>query len=285
MGRVVYKMNKNVKIASISLIAVIIGVILEQITINFFGSQGLSILNNPVLLNAILEIVIMVIPCFVVKKFSNEKFNLRLIGITFHGQMKNIFFGMVIGFANIMVLYLTLWRMKFMSFKGLGFEFYTGSEVIKSVFNVFLIAIFAGICEEIFFRGVLLNYLSKAKGNLLALIVSSVIFAIFHATRYHDFFMLASVFITAIVLGYSFIYTNSLCLGIGIHFAVDFFTNLVGFNEPNLFIINLSDKLNSYSADKIVICGQSIVLIFVFMLIFGLKKVRRGNEYEFKETR
>lgn len=48
-------MNKNVKIASISLIAVIIGIILEQIIINFFCSQGLSILNNPALSNAILE--------------------------------------------------------------------------------------------------------------------------------------------------------------------------------------------------------------------------------------
>lgn len=278
-------MNKNVKIASISLIAVIIGIILEQTIINFFRIHGLSILNNSALSNPILEIVVMVIPCLVVKKFSNEKFHLRLIGITFHGQMKNIFFGIVVGFANIMVLYLTLWGMKFVSFKGLGFEFYTGNEVIKSVFSVFLIAIFAGICEEIFFRGVLLNYLSKAKGNLLALIVSSVIFAIFHATRYHNFFMLASVFITAIVLGYSFIYTDSLCLGIGIHFAVDFFTNLVSLNEPNLFIINLSDKLNSYSADKIVICGQSIVLIFIFMLILGIKKITRRNDYEIKETR
>lgn len=278
-------MNKNVKIASISLIAVIIGIILEQTIIIFFRIHGLSILNNPILQNDILEIVIMVIPCLVVKKFSNQKFNLKLIGITFHGQVKNIFGGMIIGLVDVIVLYLILWKMKFINFKGLGFEFYAGSEVIKSVFNVFLIAIFAGICEEIFFRGVLLNYLSKAKGNLLALIVSSVIFTIFHISRYHDFLMLISVFIMAIVLGYSFIYTNSLCLGIGIHFAVDFFTNLLSLNEPNLFIINLSNKLNSYSFEKIFICGIVIIMIFIFMLIFGVKKIRRGNEYEIKETR
>ncbi|PJI08969.1 MULTISPECIES: CPBP family intramembrane glutamic endopeptidase [Clostridium] len=278
-------MNKNFKIALISLIAVILGIILEQTIINFFRIHGLSILNNPALSNAILEIVVMVIPCLIVKKFSNQKLNLRLIGITFHGQMKNIFFGMAVVFADIMVLYLTFWGMKFMSFKGLGFEFYTGSEVIKSVLSVFLIAIFAGICEEIFFRGVLLNYLSKAKGNLLALILSSIIFTIFHTSRYHDFLMLISVFIMAIVLGYSFIYTNSLCLGIGIHFAVDFFTNLVSLNEPNLFIINLSNKLNSYSFEKIFICGIVIIMIFIFMLIFGVKKIRGENEYELKETR
>lgn len=278
-------MNKNVKIASISLIAVIIGIILEQIIINFFCSQGLSILNNPTLSNAILEIVVMVIPCLVVKKFSNQKFHLRLIGITFRGQVKNIFLGMVIGFADVIVLYLILWKMKFISFKGLGFVFYTGNEVIKSVFNVFLIAIFAGVCEEIFFRGVLLNYLSKAKGKLLALIVSSIIFTIFHTGRYHDFLVLTGVFIMAVVLGYSFIYTKSLCLGIGIHFAVDFFTNLVSLNESNLFIINLSDKVNSYNFEKNFICAQSIMMIFIFMLIFGVRKIRRGNDYELKETR
>ncbi|MFL0249283.1 CPBP family intramembrane glutamic endopeptidase [Clostridium neuense] len=227
----------------------------------------------------------MVIPCLVVKKFSNQKFHLSLIGITFHGQVKNIFLGMIIGFADVIVLYLILWKMKFIRFKGLGFGFYAGSEVIKSVFNVFLIAIFAGICEEIFFRGVLLNYFSKAKGNLLALIVSSVIFTIFHTGRYHDFLVLTGVFIMAVVLGCSFIYTNSLCLGIGIHFAVDFFTNLVSLNEPNFFIINLSDKLNSYNFEKNFICAQSIIMFFIFMLIFGVRKIRRGNDYELKETR
>lgn len=115
--------------------------------------------------------------------------------------------------------------------------------------------------------------------------MSSVIFTIFHTGRYHDFLVLTSVFVMAIVLGCSFIYTNSLCLGIGIHFAVDFFTNLVSLNEPNLFIINLSDKVSSYNFEKNFICAQSIIIIFIFMLILGAKKIIRGNAYELKETR
>ncbi|PJI08970.1 CPBP family intramembrane metalloprotease [Clostridium sp. CT7] len=196
------KLDKNFKIAIMALaLTTIAACIFGGFTL-LMSKTKLELFNNGTVNTLILEIIVTIVPCLVVKKNSGGKFNLELISMKFEGNsLSDLFKGMGISILMITTLVVVLMVTKIISIKGLGFEFAAVNKVIWSIFLVSLVAIFAGICEEIFCRGILLNYLAKWKGEIFALIVSSIIFTAFHITRYQDINSLTNVFLMGIILG------------------------------------------------------------------------------------
>ena len=84
------------------------------------------------------------------------------------------------------------------------------------------VAITAGICEEIIFRGFLLRYLHVFPWTLnltLALLISSVIFGFHHL--YQGAGGVAGTAIVGVLFGLLFVLTGSLLLPIIFHGAID----------------------------------------------------------------
>lgn len=93
-----------------------------------------------------------------------------------------------------------------------------------------VVSLSAGICEEIVFRGFLINYLIAVLPDsqwtaALAIIISSVIFAVLHA--YQGFWAAVKITVLAILFGMIFVLTDSLIAVIILHFMVDFVGGLV----------------------------------------------------------
>jgi membrane protease YdiL (CAAX protease family) len=94
---------------------------------------------------------------------------------------------------------------------------------------VFL-AIAAGVCEEIVFRGFLVNYIIKlfeaqSYNYYLALVIPGIIFSISHI--YQGVFAVVKIFSLSLLFGAIFLYSKSLLLVIIIHVLVDLISGAV----------------------------------------------------------
>lgn len=81
-------------------------------------------------------------------------------------------------------------------------------EIWITLFLTLLGIIMAGYCEEVLFRGILLNSLIKEKGIILAMIISSIGFSILHITTiFNGASIIGAIYnvIYASLLGFSFV--------------------------------------------------------------------------------
>ena len=114
----------------------------------------------------------------------------------------------------------------------------------------------------------------KLKGKVFALIISSLIFTIFHTQYYQQFHALFVVFIMGILLGYLYIITGSLYLSIGLHFVVDFYSFITGeSNNFLLFDVKISNLVFSLYFDYVTIIVIIILILILAVYRFKHKKL------------
>ncbi len=89
------------------------------------------------------------------------------------------------------------------------------NDIPALLLNIFVVALMPAICEELFFRGVLQNYLRIATDNaILAIIISAVIFSAFHG----QFYAFLPRVMMGVVLGMAYNYTANIKVPILMHF-------------------------------------------------------------------
>lgn len=95
----------------------------------------------------------------------------------------------------------------------------TAGDGWQLFFNVVIIGLVTAICEELFFRGMLLgNLLFISKGNKhFAVIVSSLFFAALHQQMLH----LLPLFFLGLCLGYLYVESKNLKYSILFHFLIN----------------------------------------------------------------
>lgn len=103
-------------------------------------------------------------------------------------------------------------------------------------------SVVAGICEETGYRGYLQVPLEKRYGQVIAILVSSVIFTLIHLIKVWAAPIVPNIFLASILLGILAYRTRSLIPGIIGHSILDIFdysfwwTNLLGkWNRPTIF--------------------------------------------------
>ncbi len=96
----------------------------------------------------------------------------------------------------------------------------------------FLLFVMVSVSEELLFRGYVLNNLMQSFNKYIALLASSVLFALMHlANPNFGWVELLSLTLAGIVLGLSYVYTKSLWFPIALHFSWNFFQGpIFGFN-------------------------------------------------------
>ena len=92
-------------------------------------------------------------------------------------------------------------------------------------------AITAGICEEIMFRGFLIQYLlamfgTSKSGMTAAIALPALVFAVSH--RYQGWQAVFKILLMSILFGYIYVYTQSLWIPIVLHIIVDQIGGLIG---------------------------------------------------------
>lgn len=156
-------------------------------------------------------------------------------------------------------------------------------------FSLFVIAIAPGICEEVMFRGTIMNAYENL-GKRKAIIYSAILFGIFHLNLQN---LVGPIFL-GLVLGMTAYKTNSIyasmlghTLNNGIAMTIGYFANKAQSVNQEVPALEISYQLQ-------LIIGIAIIGIFalvsMFILIGLLKNIPEGEkvlleEVEYKEIR
>ena len=138
------------------------------------------------------------------------------------------------------------------------------------LFNLLFVAVFAGVGEELFFRGVLQRLFIKIFKNAWAgILVTAFIFSAFH----FQFYGFIPRFILGILLGLIYWYSGSLWPAIVAHFAYDAFAIIMIYFNPALAE---QDSVTISLGNQTVLAAISAAL--VISIIVAMKK-RSTNSY------
>lgn len=243
----------------------------------FNNSTALAIISY-----VIMEIIIVLIAVFMVKRFNKEEFKLDHIGMKFsNNSIRNILSGFAIVLIMYILLYLSMNLFGIVKFKGYGFSNQSPLYMGGTVLLVLITTAFPGFCEEVVFRGVIQKYLMKKYSTTVAIIVSSLCFSILHVGRYSDLMSLFTIVIIGITLGYIFAKTKSLYLSIGIHFAWDFFGSIIGVGK-SMFNTNLLMNFENIKSGDFIANLMTIVLFLGLLIVikFIYKKFDSNSKLE-----
>jgi len=155
-------------------------------------------------------------------------------------------------FINTVVLFL-------LSFMGnlLEPQIPTPTNANSFLLSLFFIAVLPGICEELFFRGLLFGNYEKM-GVKRAILYSAIIFAIFH----FDIQRLAGVLFLGIVFGYLVHYTGSIYSSMIAHTVNNGLSVTLGFLFSSVNSSKLTD--NAKQASDILSETHQLLIVLIF---------------------
>jgi uncharacterized protein len=161
-------------------------------------------------------------------------------------------------------------------------QFMLGGNTVKDLFiNLIFIAVFAGVGEELFFRGVLQRLFIKAtKDPWIGIVIAAFLFSFFH----FQFFGFFPRFLLGILLGAMYWYSGSLWVAIVAHILYNgFFIIVAHFNPLLVSNPDASVIAPSYLAITAIVSAAIIVALVWVMKknsTTSYKEVYAGEEEE-----
>ena len=220
----------------------------------------------------IIQYIIILVPIFLVMKFTNvnikKAFRFNKISVL------TVFKIFLITLACIPAAYslnliVNMFLMKFSLFRDVSLDL--GSGFLNFLIIFFLVSITPGICEEIFFRGMMLSGFESKLKPVQAIVLSGFLFAIFHFTIQN--FMLP-IFL-GIVLAIVVRVTNSIFSSMFLHGFFNAFGVLLMYFGPasktNNKKLDIQESIDLFVNMKIeVFITTVIALLAITALFIGL---------------
>ncbi|MGM9475031.1 lysostaphin resistance A-like protein [Pedobacter sp. GSP4] len=183
--------------------------------------------------------------------------------------------GFIFGSLPIMLIAMILLLRKETSFVINNFS----SHNLVLCFFIFVIG---ALTEEILTRGYVLRYLMQKKNKYWALVLSSILFALFHISNDNlSYIAFLNIFLSGIFLGLFYIYFKSIWFSVSAHFAWNFFQGPVlgsgvsGLKTESLLKQTLTgpDLITggAFGYESSVVCTL-ILILFIFLLYLFCKK-------------
>jgi len=151
-------------------------------------------------------------------------------------------------------------------------EFLLKKRDIQGLFlNLLIVAVFAGVGEELFIRGVLQRlFIKMFKNPWAGILVAAFIFSVIH----FQFYGFIPRFILGILLGAIYWYSGSLWPAIVAHFAYDAFAVILIYFRPDMAD---NENMNAMMGNLIIMA--TISLAIVIGIVIAMKK-RSTTTYE-----
>lgn len=215
------------------------------------------------------------------KFIDKEKF--VNLGFQVKDRMKDISFGLLLGFLIIGSGLVLLLALNQVEFQKMQFNF---KELLLAVLMYIIVA----ITEEVLFRGYVLRNFMNSFNNYIALVISSVFFALAHGFNPDmDWFSFLSIFLAGILLGASYIYTKNLWFPIALHFSWNFFQTFFGFNVSGqefysfiVITINSKNRINGgdfgFEGSILSLIAQLLVITLIFFYYEHIKPKRLNSQ-------
>ena len=197
-----------------------------------FGIGALGILSE------ILDFLAVLASVYIARRWLDRR-SLESLGLKFSVQsLIDILAGIGISFLQMGFIYVAMFFIGWITFKGFAWNFDPINIVITGVINFFIIFIIVGFKEEILSRGYHLQTIASGINLFWGVIISSAIFGLLHlANPNATWISAAGIFFAGLYLAYAYIRTKQLWLSIGLHIGWNFFEGVVfGFPVSGLDI-------------------------------------------------
>lgn len=190
------------------------------------------------------------------------------LGFEIKGRFKEIKIGIGIGLLTMTIGYSLLEFIGEITFQRINFKL---NEALISV----LLFITIAIVEETLMRGYILKNLMISFNKYIALILTSILFALMHGLNpSFDLFALTSLFLAGILLGLSYVYTKNLWFPIALHLSWNLFQALLGFNVSGKDTYSLIEfdleRNNLLNGGEFGFEGSILSIISMTAIIIGI---------------
>ena len=197
-----------------------------------------------------------------------EKEKLINLGFDTKNRLSDFITGIVIGAVIMSSGYLLLQYLGEINYEK---TIINSKEIVLSI----LLFTIVSVMEEMLLRGYVLRNLMISFNKYVALIVSSLIFAVMHGFNPNiDLFSMTNIFLAGILLGLSYIYTKNLWFPIALHLSWNLFQTLFGFNvsgQDTYSIIEFSITENSLlNGGAFGFEGSILSVIAMIIAIIGI---------------
>ena len=190
------------------------------------------------------------------------------LGFSLKKSKKDILLGLGLGFLPMLfsfLLFLNLDWIEIVEFNFVGLE----------LLYVGLLFISVSLSEEILIRGYVLSNFMDSSNKYIALLISSLLFALMHGLNPNITTIgMINLFLAGIMLGITYLFTKNLWLAISTHFSWNFFQAMFGFHVSGLNIyspLKTNIEASYWTGDEFGIEGsiltiflQSILIIFLY---------------------
>ncbi len=161
--------------------------------------------------------IALIVLVYLFRKFIDQK-SIKSMGFNLKNKTPDLVAGLVVALFIIGGGTLILYSLGHLEFSNYQFN----QETLLLTFLFFLLVSFQ---EEILFRGYILNNLLTTRMNkYLALLVSAILFALFHAINPNlSLVGMINLLLAGIILGSTYIFTQNLWFPISLHLFWNFF--------------------------------------------------------------
>jgi membrane protease YdiL (CAAX protease family) len=169
------------------------------------------------------------------KIFDGKSF--KSLGFHWKGFGKERATGFFTGILLIAAMATVLWGMDLL-------QWFKADVELADFALVTIIMMLVSVAEELVFRGYVLNNLMQSMPKQPALILSALLFALFHSLN-PNFNLIAflNILLAGVLLGTNYIYTRNLWFAIFFHFSWNFFQGpVLGFEVSGLELPSLLEQ-------------------------------------------
>ena len=207
-----------------------------------------------------------------------DKASLNSLGFTWKGYRAHAATGFFLG-----PLLIGLGTFVFILTKNLEWtDLQTDVNPLMLTLGMMIIIAFA---EELVFRGYILNNLMQSMHKWIALLLSAIIFSLFHSNNPSVApLSLVNLFLGGLVLGVNYIYTKNLWFGILLHFTWNYYQgSLLGYGVSGLALPSLAQHQRSgsewltggaFGFEGSLVCTLICVPAVIFLVWIYEKKTR-----------
>ena len=222
-------------------------------------------------------LIISLAAVFVIRKFIDRKSFLSL-GFDFAGHFSEAGGGFFLAPALLGIGTLVLYFTKHLQWTDISFS---GTDLFIELGMMGMVA----ISEEVVFRGYVLNNLLESFNKWIALLVSALLFALYHIDNPGiDIIAMANILLAGILLGINYIYTKNLWFAILFHLGWNFFQGplfgykVSGFHLNSLLQTELTGDVlltgGDFGFEGSVLDGACMIIAILLLYLIYKNKYR-----------
>jgi membrane protease YdiL (CAAX protease family) len=200
---------------------------------------------NILIFTQVFSLIAVALSIWVFRKFIDKK-SIISLGFKIKGRLKDIVAGFLLGFILLLLGFLILYFTNQLEVTGITYS-------TKAILGSLILFIIVAVVEESMMRGYILNNLMESlKNKYISLLISAVIFALFHGINPNITILgFINLIFAGLALGITYVHTKNLWFPIFLHISWNFFQGpIFGFEVSGLNIKSIINH-NVFGSDLI----------------------------------